>query len=214
MIVTRAVVYLNAFLTGFVVMGFEMLVSRYLNPYFGGSITTWAAIISSVLAALTLGYFVGGTLADRVPSPRLLGGLIMVSSLYISLIPRAYEATFAGIFALTESTRIGSLYASVALVFFPLTLLGMYSPFAIRLTLESVDQSGRVAGRIYAVSTLGSILGTLGVSFLLIPAMGSRKITFLLSLVLLFSALLLFLCPVAHPRPGSATPARRGHRAS
>ncbi len=191
----RAILYLNAFLTGFAVMGFEMLASRYLNPYFGGSITTWAALISSVLAALTIGYFVGGLLADRIPSARLLGGLIMTSSLYIALIPRAYEAAFAGIFSVTESTRIGSLLASVALVFFPLTLLGMYSPFAIRLTLKSVSQSGRIAGFIYAVSTLGSIVGTLGVSFLLIPVMGSRKITFTLALVLLFSAFLCFVCP-------------------
>lgn len=192
---TRVVLYLNAFLTGFAVMGFEMLASRYLNPYFGGSITTWAALISSVLAALTIGYFVGGVLADRIPSARLLGCLIMTSSLYIALIPRVYETVFAGIFSATDSTRIGSLLASVALVFFPLTLLGMYSPFAIRLTLRSVSQSGRIAGFIYAVSTLGSIVGTLGVSFVLIPVMGSRKITFTLALVLLFSAFLCFLCP-------------------
>ena len=192
---TRTILYVNAFLTGLVVMGFEMLTSRYLNPYFGGSITTWAALISSVLAALTIGYFVGGVLADRVPSARLLGFLIMMSSLYIAVIPRVYETAFSGILSMTESTRVGSLYASVALVFLPLTLLGMYSPFAIRLTLRSVSQSGRIAGQIYAVSTLGSILGTLGVSFLLIPVMGSRKITLLLALVLIFSAFLCFVCP-------------------
>lgn len=195
----RPVLYVNAFLTGFVVMGFEMLTSRYLNPYFGGSITTWAALISSVLAALTIGYFVGGVLADRMPSARLLGALIMASSLYIALIPRVYEGTFSAILTMTDSTRTGSLFASVALVFLPLTLLGMYSPFAIRLTLRSVAQSGRIAGQIYAVSTLGSILGTLGVSFLLIPVMGSRKITLMLALVLLLSALLCFLVPESEP---------------
>src|SRR5215475_6611922 len=79
--------YLAAFVTGAIVMSFEMLGSRYLNPYFGSGIYTWAALISTVLAALCVGYFLGGYLADRHPSPALLGATILLGSLYLLCLP-------------------------------------------------------------------------------------------------------------------------------
>src|SRR5215467_6296308 len=79
----RAIVYAGAFVTGAIVMSFEMLGSRYLNPYFGSGIYTWASLISTVLAALTAGYFGGGLLADRYPSARLLGAAVLTGSLFI-----------------------------------------------------------------------------------------------------------------------------------
>ena len=81
------VIYLVAFVTGAIVMSFEMLGSRYLNPYFGSGIYTWASLISTVLAALTIGYFAGGWLADRNPSPALLGSTILIGSIYLLLLP-------------------------------------------------------------------------------------------------------------------------------
>src|SRR4051794_41852736 len=81
-----------AFVTGAIVMSFEMLGSRYLNPYFGSGIYTWAALISTVLAALTAGYFVGGWLADRTVSPMLLGCTILAASLYLLALPSFAEA--------------------------------------------------------------------------------------------------------------------------
>src|SRR5215510_9816884 len=83
----RAVVYTGAFVTGTIVMGFEMLGSRYLNPYFGSGIYTWASLISVVLAALTVGYFAGGYLADRHPSVQVLGATIVIGSAYLLLLP-------------------------------------------------------------------------------------------------------------------------------
>ena len=80
-------IYLVAFITGAIVMSFEMLGSRYLNPYFGSGIYTWAALISTVLAALTAGYFVGGWLADRYPSATVLGTTVLVASLYLLALP-------------------------------------------------------------------------------------------------------------------------------
>src|SRR5947207_12854373 len=80
-------IYLVAFVTGAIVMSFEMLGSRYLNPYFGSGIYTWAALISTVLAALCVGYFLGGWLADRRPSPRLLGVAVVLGSLYVLILP-------------------------------------------------------------------------------------------------------------------------------
>ena len=86
-----------AFVTGAIVMSFEMLGSRYLNPYFGSGIYTWASLISTVLAALTIGYFAGGWLADRNPSPALLGSTILIGSIYLlgSTVAAAAPTTLA-----------------------------------------------------------------------------------------------------------------------
>src|SRR6266478_1579730 len=83
----RAIVYGGAFVTGAIVMSFEMLGSRYLNPYFGSGIYTWASLISTVLAALTAGYFAGGRLADRYPSARVLGAAVLIGSAFILALP-------------------------------------------------------------------------------------------------------------------------------
>src|SRR6478735_7535512 len=86
-----AAIYLVAFVTGAIVMSFEMLGSRYLNPYFGSGIYTWASLISTVLAALCAGYFLGGYAADRYPSPTVLGATVLVGSLYILVLPAFSE---------------------------------------------------------------------------------------------------------------------------
>lgn len=182
-------IYVNAFISGAVIMAFEMLGSRYLNPYFGSGIYTWAALIATVLIALMVGYFIGGWLADRWPTHKLLAGLIVASAVYLAFVPLAADGVLAAIFDAIESVRTGSLAAALALLFVPLTLLGVYSPFAIRLTLRSTTQSGRVAGRIYGISTFGSVFGTLFATFWLIPTLGSRSITYLLAGVALLSGL-------------------------
>jgi hypothetical protein len=166
-------VYANAFITGAVVMGFEMLGSRYLNPFFGSGIYTWAALISTVLAALTAGYFFGGWMADRNPRPSGLGWLIVAGSAYLAFIPLFADglldllsSMLGGLADQREFERWGSIAGAMLLLFVPLGLLGVYSPYAIRLTLRATTRSGTVAGRIYGIST-----------------MGSRHITYLLSAI-------------------------------
>ena len=171
------IVYVAAFIVGAIVMSFEMLGSRYLNPYFGSGIYTWAALISTVLAALCVGYFLGGWLADRMPSIAVLGATVIVGSAYVLLIPAVADRMLDLLLAGIDDVRNGSLVASFALLFFPVTLLGMYSPFAIRLLLHDPKHSGRVSGTVYGINTLGSIVGTLATTFYLIPLMGSRAIT-------------------------------------
>ena len=171
------VIYLVAFVTGAIVMSFEMLGSRYLNPYFGSGIYTWAALISTVLIALTVGYFLGGALADRAASLAVLAVTVMIGSAYLLVLPSFAPAVLEFVLAGIDDIRAGSLLAALALMFFPVTFLGMYSPFAIRLLLRSALRSGRVSGAVYGVSTAGSIVGTLGTTFFLIPAIGSRAIT-------------------------------------
>ena len=176
----RAVVYVGAFVTGAIVMSFEMLGSRYLNPYFGSGIYTWASLISTVLAALTVGYFAGGRVADRHPSARVLGAAVLIGSAFILVLPSFSTMLLEALLDAIDDIKAGSLISAFVLMFFPVAFYGAYSPFAIRLLLRSTHASGGVSGGVYAISTAGSIVGTLGTTFFLIPAIGTRTITFIL----------------------------------
>lgn len=180
-------IYVNAFITGAVVMGFEILASRYLFPYFGGSVATWGALIATVLAALMVGYFIGGSLADRFPAPKALGAMILASAAYLALVPVIADPVLRTLYDLLGDGSIGVISAAMALLFPPLLLLGVFSPYAVKLVLKSAQSSGRAAGRVYGVSTLGSIVGTLFTTFTLIPMIGSRNITYVFALCLLIS---------------------------
>ena len=175
--VTTVMIYGIAFVTGAIVMSFEMLGSRYLNPYFGSGIYTWASLISTVLMALTIGYFLGGWLADRTASLSVLAVTVLVASLYMLVLPSFAQPLLELLLADIDDVRTGSLVASLAILLFPVTFFGMYSPFAIRLMLRSAQSSGMVSGTVYGVSTFGSIVGTLGTTFFLIPTIGTRAIT-------------------------------------
>jgi spermidine synthase len=197
------VIYAAAFVTGAIVMSFEMLGSRYLNPYFGSGIYTWAALISTVLIALTAGYFLGGALADRTASLAVLALTVIVGSLYLLALPSFAQAVLEFVLESVDDIRAGSLLASLALMFFPVTFLGMYSPFAIRLLLRSPQRSGRVSGAVYGISTAGAIVGTLGTTFFLIPTIGSRAITLTLGALGLAAGLALLALARLRRRAGS-----------
>ena len=197
-----AAIYIVAFVTGAIVMSFEMLGSRYLNPYFGSGIYTWAALISTVLIALMAGYFLGGVLADRTASPTVLALTVIVGSLYLLALPSFSQFVLEFVLAAIDDIRVGSLASSLTLMFFPVTLLGMYSPFAIRLLLHSAQRSGRVSGAVYGISTAGAIVGTLGTTFVLIPTIGSRAITLTLGALGLIAGL--GLLALARRRAGAA----------
>jgi len=188
-------IYLVAFVTGAIVMSFEMLGSRYLNPYFGSGIYTWAALISTVLAALTAGYFLGGWLADRTASANVLGTSVVIASVYLLVLPRFSDPLLDLLLADIDDVRVGSLVASLGILFFPVTLLGIYSPFAIRLMLRSPETSGTVSGTVYGISTAGSIVGTLGTTFFLIPTIGTRAITYTLGAAGIACGLVLLALP-------------------
>jgi spermidine synthase len=188
----RAAIYFFAFITGAIVMSFEMLGSRYLNPYFGSGIYTWAALISTVLAALTAGYFLGGFIADRTVSASILGLVVGVASLYLLALPGFADAILGFVLASIDDVRLGSLTAALAIMFLPVMLLGVYSPFAIRLVLQATQHSGTISGAVYGVSTAGSIAGTLGTTFFLIPMVGTRSITLSLGALGLGCGLFLF----------------------
>jgi len=191
----RAVLYAGAFVTGAIVMSFEMLGSRYLNPYFGSGIYTWASLISTVLAALTVGYFAGGVVADRRPSARVLGAAVLIGSAFILALPSFSTVLLEALLDAIDDIKAGSLISAFVLMFFPVAFYGAYSPFAIRLLLRSMQASGGVSGSVYAISTAGSIVGTLGTTFFLIPAIGTRTITFTLGATGVACGLALIACP-------------------
>jgi spermidine synthase len=189
------VLYSAAFVTGAIVMSFEMLGSRYLNPYFGSGIYTWSALISTVLAALAVGYFCGGWLADKYPRARILGSTVVIGSIYLIVLPLFADPILEAVLRMIDDIRLGSLVAALAIMFLPVVFLGMYSPFAIRLLLLSPLQSGSVSGAVYSISTFGSIIGTWGTTFALMPAFGSRAITIGIGVAGALTGLVLILMP-------------------
>ncbi|MFY9672900.1 MAG: fused MFS/spermidine synthase [Terriglobales bacterium] len=184
---------MSAFLVGGVLMGFEMLGSRYLFPYFGGGMGTWAGLISTVLVALTVGYLGGGAIVDRHPSPRVVAVSIAVAAVYLALIPLTADRVMSSILRSVGEGPVGVLLASSVLLLLPLSLLGTLSPVAVRLLVRSTGETGRVAGLVYGVSTIGNVFGTLLTTFALIPTIGSRSITYWFAGILALCAASLFL---------------------
>lgn len=197
-------IYLVAFISGAIVMSFEMLGSRYLAPYFGSGIYTWAALISTVLAALCAGYFFGGALADRRPSPVLLAVTLAIGSAYLVVLPTFADQALEFFVWSIDDIALGGLAAAFAIMFFPVVMLGMFSPFAIRLLLHSQLRSGTISGMVYGISTGGSIVGTLGTTFFLIPAIGSRAITYAMGVLGILASLLLIAAARGRPRASVA----------
>lgn len=167
----------------------EFGASRLLAPYFGTSLYVWGVLIGLELVYLSIGYVVGGRLADRFPRPDLLYQLVAWAGLWIGLIPLvSYPILIAsqqGFKTLDAGLVAGTLAAVVLLFAAPVILLGCVSPFAIRLLLTDVARGGNTAGAVYALSTAGSILGTFIPVFWLIPSYGTRPtlIGFALSLL-------------------------------
>jgi len=173
----------------------EISASRLLAPYYGSSTIVWANLIGLVLLALSLGYWLGGRLADRRPEPRLLGLLVLGAAVYVAAIPFVTEPILdvaaEGLDELSAGAVIGSFFATLLLFAPPVLLLGMVSPFAIRLAVTDVESAGAVAGRLYALSTAGSLVGTFLPALVTIPAFGTQRTLLLSAAVLAVSGALL-----------------------
>ncbi|MEA2495858.1 MAG: hypothetical protein QOJ29_3769 [Thermoleophilaceae bacterium] len=176
------------FVVGMASLGAEIAGVRLLSPYFGASTVVWANTIGIVLVALSLGYWLGGRAADRRPRLQPLCAVALAAAALLALVPfvahplldvgvKALDAVSAGAF-------VGSLLAVLVLIALPVLLLGMVTPWALRLAVVKVEEAGTTAGRLYALSTAGSLVGTLLAALALIPAIGTRR-TFLVFAVLL-----------------------------
>jgi MFS family permease len=172
-----AVVVADVATLGFVTLGFEMVASRILTPMFGSDIYTWATIISIVVGGLMAGYFVGGVIADRFGSFLVAAVIKLIAAAYLAFIylvaDGGLEAFIAGM-----SNDTAALFVSGWIVCFPpLFVLGMYSPLSVRLLLRDPRDAGRISGGLFAISSLGNIVGIIVTTFLLIPSVGTRAIT-------------------------------------
>ncbi|MDX6408621.1 MAG: hypothetical protein QOE13_1692 [Gaiellaceae bacterium] len=180
----------------------EIAASRLLAPYFGNSTVVWANIIGLILVYLSLGYWLGGKVADRAPNPALLGGFLLVAAAFIAATPFAarpiLDAALRGFDSISVGVVVGSFVAALALFAVPVTLLGAVSPFAIRLALTDLDRAGAVAGRLYALSTVGSIVGTFVSALVAIQAFGTQR-TMIGTAALLAGCSVLLIGPRAIP---------------
>ncbi|MEJ7784982.1 MAG: fused MFS/spermidine synthase [Solirubrobacteraceae bacterium] len=179
---------LVAFVVGASSLGAEIAAARLLAPWFGASTIVWANTIATVLVALSAGYWVGGRLADRDPTMRGLCRIVLASGVLLAVVPfvsgpflrvsvEALDDVEAGAF-------VGSLVGVLVLLAVPVLLLGCVAPYAVRLSVTSVAEAGRVSGRLYAISTIGSLTGVFLAALLLIPLLGTRR-TFLIFAVAL-----------------------------
>ena len=164
-------------------LGAEIAAVRLLAPYFGASTIVWANTIGVVLVALALGYWLGGRLADRHPHMRGLCLLALTAAGMLAIVPFAADpllhVAVDALDSISAGAFVGSLLGVLGLVAVPVLLLGAVSPYALRLAVTTVEEAGTVAGRLYALSTAGSLVGTLGSALLFIPLVGTRR-TFLI----------------------------------
>jgi spermidine synthase len=171
------------FTVGAGALGAEIAAARLMAPWFGASTIVWANTIAIVLVSLSVGYALGGRLADKDPRPEGLARIVLAASVLLAMVPfvsgtflrlavRAVDQLSAAIF-------VGSLVGVGVLIAVPLLLIGMVSPYALRLAVDTVDATGRTAGRLYSISTVGSLVGTFLAALLLIPFVGTRR-TFLI----------------------------------
>lgn len=181
---------ISVFVSGAVVMALELLGSRLLAPVFGNSIFVWGSLIGVVLASLSAGYYLGGKLADRRPEFQTLSLIIFVAGVLVLALPALAPPAFDAIIGIHLGERYSPLFGTTLLLGPPSLLLGMVSPYAIRLAVGSVEKLGKASGNLYALSTLGSIVGTFFTVFVLIPEFGVNKIIVALGVTLLVVAFL------------------------
>jgi spermidine synthase len=175
------------FIASFCTLVIELVAGRIMAPYVGVSLYTWTSIIGVVLAGISIGAYLGGRIADRYPRSATLGWLLFLSGLGAFSISPLTNLVGGAQFHTSLMTRI--LLITAIIFFVPSCLLGMISPVVVKLTLSNLEKAGNVVGKIYAFSTLGSILGTFATGFYLISWMGTRSILLTMGIILVISAI-------------------------
>lgn len=183
-------VYLAVIVCGASVLAIELLGTRVIAPFYGASLYLWSALISVTLAALSLGYAIGGQWADRDAKLNRFCTIIGIAGLWVMAIPWLRVPVLATTEGLGLRTAV--FITAVVLFFPPLTLLGMVSPYAIRLKARNLNVVGRTAGNLYAVSTLASVVAAVATGFFLIPNIGVSRLLFLIGIALVGTAVIGF----------------------
>ena len=184
---SRNLLYLTSFLTGFIVLSLEILGFRMLSPYFGYSIYTSGSLIGIILSSLTIGYYLGGILADKNKDINLMFKLILIADIYLFLIGIFYNKVF--LYFSKFNLVYGTILSSIIIFTLPIILLSIVSPYLIKL-LSSDNNVGRTTGKISALSTIGNISGVFITTFIFIPNIGTHKTIYILAILLLIISLL------------------------
>jgi spermidine synthase len=172
------------FVSGAVLLGVEIAATRVLAPFFGTSLFVWGSLIGVVLTGLAIGYWAGGALADRLPATQLLLSVMGLGALLVLVIPFVDDPVLRAIVAWDPGPRLNPLLAALILFGIPSVVFAGVTPIAVRLLSRSVTSVGRTAGRLFSISTAGSIIGTFATAFFLIPAMGTNQLLALAAAVL------------------------------
>lgn len=193
------------FICGAIVMSFEILGSRVLAPNFGSSVFVWGSLISVFLAGLSSGYYLGGRLADINPSSRKLSLIIIAPGILFLTFPLYSAPVTDWIFMKDLGVRTSPLLASSVLFLIPSVFLGIVSPYTAKLMICSLHTSGKTIGTLYALSTFGSIIGTLLTSFYLITVAGVNALIMAQGALLVAMAVPLYFmdlsCSIGHAGP-------------
>ncbi|HMK60665.1 MAG TPA: fused MFS/spermidine synthase [Dissulfurispiraceae bacterium] len=177
--------YIITFIASFCILVIEIVAGRILAPFVGVSLYTWTSIIGVVLAGISIGAYLGGRLADRFPDVKTLAWLLVVSGMAVLLIAPVTNLIASYKFHTSLMMRI--LLVTSLIFFIPSCILGMISPVIIKLALRKMERVGHIVGKIYAISTLGSIIGTFAAGFFLISWIGTRQIMLLMGLILMLT---------------------------
>jgi spermidine synthase len=180
------------FVCGAVVMILELAGSRIMAPYFGTSLIVWSSLIGLILGALSFGYWWGGKVADKLPNWKTFSGIIFLAAIFVGLTAIFKEPILMFFQGLIKGVKINSILSTLVL-FVPASLmLGMVSPYAVRLKIHDVQSSGKTVGNLYAISTLGSIFGTFLAGFYLLAVFGSTMILYILAVTLVLTSIACF----------------------
>jgi len=195
MLRNKFILELTVFVCGALVMVYEIIGSRLLSPYLGASTYVWTSLIGVILGALSLGYFLGGKRADRQPNIKNLAVIIFAAGGLVSATILFKDLILSIVAASSLILEVKSLLAALLLFAPASVLLGFVTPYAVKLKMSSLEDSGKTVGRLYALSTVGSILGTFTAGFFLIPFVGSERTLYIIGASLI--ALSIFLAPFA-----------------
>lgn len=193
---------LTVFVCGALVMIYEIIGSRLLSPYIGTSTYVWTSLIGVILAALSLGYWLGGKIADKKPEIKILAAIIFGAGGLVSVTILIQDLILSILSGISLALEIKSVLAAILLFAPASVLLGFVTPYAVKLKLAKFEDAGKTVGRLYALSTVGSIFGTFAAGFFLIPFVGSVKTLYLIGASLMVLSLLL--APFAFTRTNFA----------
>ena len=181
----------TVFVCGAVVMIYEITGSRIVAPFIGTSVYVWTSLIGVILASLSVGYWLGGRIADRRPDLKVLASVIFLAAGLISVTILSKDIVLAAVASMPTGLELRSLVASLFLFAPASVALGFVAPYAVKLKTTSLADSGKTVGSLYALSTVGSIVGTFAAGFLLIPFVGSVRTLYLIAASLFILSLLL-----------------------